>query len=178
MVQYEISVEQLGSLTVYDECEEAIQLSTLWQKGTAVLVFVRHFGWVICRQQVAELTECNNDFSQRGAQLIVVGNGKVKDLKKFRDVTGYRGILLTDPTRDAYKILKFKSGISDIIGVKSFTQSFSALRSGFIPGSLQGHALQLGGAVVVVPEGNITYLFRSSAAGDHPPLETLLAAVG
>ena len=99
-------------------------------------------------------------------------------MKKFRDVTGYRGILLTDPTRDAYKILKFKSGISDIIGVKSFTQSFSALRSGFIPGSLQGHALQLGGAVVVVPEGNITYLFRSSAAGDHPPLETLLAAVG
>lgn len=44
MVQYEISVEKLGSLRVYDEYEEAIQLSTLWQKGTAVLVFVRHFG--------------------------------------------------------------------------------------------------------------------------------------
>jgi hypothetical protein len=93
-------------------------------------------------------------------------------------VTGYRGTLLTDPTRDAYKILKFKRGLSDIIGVKSFTQSFSALRSGFIPGSLQGHALQLGGAIVVAPEGNITYFFRSSAAGDHPPLEALLAAVG
>ena len=44
MAQYEISVEQLGSLTAYDEYEEAIQLSNLWQKVTAVLLFVRHFG--------------------------------------------------------------------------------------------------------------------------------------
>lgn len=44
MVQNEISVEHLGSLKAYDEYEEAIQLSTLWQKETAVLVFVRHFG--------------------------------------------------------------------------------------------------------------------------------------
>ena len=108
----------------------------------------------------------------------MVGNGSVKDMKKFRNVTGYRGILLTDPSRDSYKFLKFKSGLTDIIGVKSFTQSFSALRSGFIPGSLQGHALQLGGAIVVAAKGNVTYFFRSSAAGDHPPLGALLAAVG
>ena len=44
MAQYQISVEKFGSLTAYDDCEEAIQFSTLWQKGTAVLVFVRHFG--------------------------------------------------------------------------------------------------------------------------------------
>lgn len=44
MVQYQISVEQLGALTAYDDRDEAVQLSTLWQKGPAVLVFVRHFG--------------------------------------------------------------------------------------------------------------------------------------
>jgi len=85
--------------------------------------------------------------------------------------------LLTDPSRDAYNFLKFKSSLTDIIGVKSFTQTFSALRAGFMPGSLQGHALQLGGAIVVTPEGNIRYFFKSSAAGDHPPVETLLAAI-
>ena len=93
-------------------------------------------------------------------------------------MTGYRGILLTDPSRASYNFLKFKSGLTDIIGMKSFTQSFSALKAGFMPGSLEGHALQLGGAVVVVPEGNITYFFKSSAAGDHPPVADLLAAVG
>lgn len=86
--------------------------------------------------------------------------------------------MLTDPSLETYKFLKFKSGFTDVIGMKSFTQGFSALKAGFIPGSLQGHALQLGGALVIVPEGKITYLFRSSAAGDHPPIEALLAAAG
>ena len=108
----------------------------------------------------------------------MLGNGSVKDMKKFRNVTGYQGILLTDPSRDSYKFLKFKSGLADVIGMKSYTQGFSALRAGFMPGSLQGHALQLGGAVVVVPEGKITYVFKSSAAGDHPSVEALLAAAG
>lgn len=44
MVQYQISVEEFGSLNVYDDQEEAIKLSSLWQNGAAVLVFVRHFG--------------------------------------------------------------------------------------------------------------------------------------
>ena len=133
---------------------------------------------MICRQQVADLAEYQNDFSQQGAQLAIIGNGRVKDLNKFRNVTGYQGILLTDPTRDSYKYLKFKSGLTDIIGVTSFTQTFSAFKAGFMPGSLQGNALQLGGAIVVTPEGNIMYFFISSAAGDHPPVEELLAAVG
>jgi len=44
MDQYKISVEEFGSLNVYNDSEEVVKLSTLWQKGTAVLVFVRHFG--------------------------------------------------------------------------------------------------------------------------------------
>jgi len=44
MVQYQISVEEFGSLSAYDDRDEAVKLSTLWQKETAVLVFVRHFG--------------------------------------------------------------------------------------------------------------------------------------
>lgn len=44
MVQYQISVEKFGSLAVYNDSEEAVKLSSLWQKQTAVLVFVRHFG--------------------------------------------------------------------------------------------------------------------------------------
>jgi hypothetical protein len=44
MVPYQISVEEFGSLNVYDESEEAVKLSSLWQRETAVLVFVRHFG--------------------------------------------------------------------------------------------------------------------------------------
>lgn len=130
----------------------------------------------MCRQQVAELAGYMDDFSQIGSQLAVIGNGGSYDLVKFREVTGYPGILLTDPSLKTYKFLKFKDGLADVVGIKSFTQGFSALKAGFMPGALQGHALQLGGAVVIVPEGRITYLYKCSATGDHPPVEALLAA--
>lgn len=109
---------------------------------------------------------------------MVVGNGGTYDLKKFRKVTQYPGLLLTDPSLQTYKALGFKNGIGDVIGIQSFIKGFSALKSGFIPGSLQGHALQLGGAVVVTSDGKIAYLFKSSAAGDHAPIGALLAASG
>jgi len=38
------SIEQLGDLNVVNEQKEQVKLSSLWQKRTAVLVFVRHFG--------------------------------------------------------------------------------------------------------------------------------------
>ncbi len=44
MVEYQISIEKFASLSVYNDREEAIKLSSLWEKQTAVLVFVRHFG--------------------------------------------------------------------------------------------------------------------------------------
>ncbi len=44
MVQYQVSVQEFGSLNVYDDQDEAVKLSSLWQNETAVLVFVRHFG--------------------------------------------------------------------------------------------------------------------------------------
>lgn len=44
MVEYNIAVDDFGSLKAFDEHDQAVQFSTLWQKGPAVLVFVRHFG--------------------------------------------------------------------------------------------------------------------------------------
>jgi hypothetical protein len=39
-----ISTEALGEVRVLNEQGEEVKLSTLWNKRTAALVFVRHFG--------------------------------------------------------------------------------------------------------------------------------------
>lgn len=44
MKKKEIPVEELGEIEVYDENDEAVDLSSLWEKTTAVLIFVRQFG--------------------------------------------------------------------------------------------------------------------------------------
>ena len=44
MNTYNISVEQFGSLTAYDEFEKVVRFSEMWLERAAVFVFVRHFG--------------------------------------------------------------------------------------------------------------------------------------
>lgn len=98
-------------------------------------------------------------------------------MQELRQTTGYRGELLTDPSRKSYKILGFTDGISKILSLKAFFRGFSALRAGHRPATIQGSALQLGGAVIVHPDATVAYYFSSAEAGDHPPIADLLEAL-
>jgi len=74
-------------------------------------------------------------------------------------------------------MLGFKSGVGGLIGLQPVFRALSAVRAGFRPGSLQGNALQLGGAVVIDTDGVIRFHYRSEKAGDDPSAEELLAAI-
>lgn len=61
----------------------------------------------------------------------------------------------------------------------SFRSAFkaaSALKQGHRQGSIQGSALQLGGAIAIDASGAVSYFFRGKKAGDHPDLDLLLKA--
>ena len=98
-------------------------------------------------------------------------------MQELRQTTGYRGDLLTDPSRESYKILGFTSGISKVMSLKALSRGFSALRAGYKPGTIQGSALQLGGAVIVCPDTTVAYYFSSAEAGEHPKIADLLDAL-
>lgn len=132
---------------------------------------------MLCRQQVAELAKHEERFIESDSRLVVIGPGEAQHLAEFRQVTGYRSDLFADPARDTFLLLGFYSGISKLVGIKPVLRVFSAIKSGIRPGSLQGNALQLGGAVVIAPGYEVRYFFREKEAGDHPPIEELLRAV-
>jgi len=44
MEDLNFSIDDLGDLSVLNEQKVQVRLSSLWDKKTAVLVFVRHFG--------------------------------------------------------------------------------------------------------------------------------------
>ncbi|MFN2354723.1 MAG: peroxiredoxin-like family protein [Desulfopila sp.] len=132
---------------------------------------------MFCRQQVADLAGWQSDFSKNGAELVVIGCGEPGHIKEFRKVTGYGGKILTDPSREAFKILGLTSSLGGLLGRKMFSRAISALRQGVKPGSLQGNALQLGGAVIINSDESIQYIYRSVEAADDPPVREMLAAV-
>jgi hypothetical protein len=108
---------------------------------------------------------------------VVIGCGKEPHIEEFREVTGYQGKILTDPSRESFQILGFPSSIGGLLGMKTISRGLAAFRQGIKPGSLQGSPLQLGGAVVVDTDSSIRYLYRSSEAGDDPPVKEMLEAL-
>ena len=126
---------------------------------------------------MADLAGRYDEFTRKNAELVVIGCGKHGCIKEFQEVTGYKGKILTDPSREAFKILGLTCSIGGLLGLKSIFRAFSALRQGIKPGSLQGSALQLGGAVVVDTSPAIRYVYRSNEAGDDPPVKEMLEAL-
>jgi len=123
------------------------------------------------------LAQHHNSFSDKHAKLVIIGSGEASHLQELRQITGYRGELLTDPSRESYKILGFTSGISKVMSFKVLSRGFSALGAGYKPGTIKGSVLQLGGAIIVNPDTTIAYYFSSAEAGDHPPITDLLDAL-
>jgi peroxiredoxin len=131
----------------------------------------------LCRQQVADLARHERQFIDKNSRLVVIGPGESQYLRGFREATGYRLDLFADPTRRSFQILGFSSGIGRLIGMKQIKRVLSALRAGHRPGSLQGNALQLGGAAIIETDATIRLLIKEEQAGDHPPVSILLDAL-
>lgn len=118
-----------------------------------------------------------DEFINKGVELVVLGCGKPSHIKDFKEVTGYTGRILTDPSREAFKILGLTSSLGGLIGSKMFSRAISALKQGVKPGSVQGNALQLGGAIIINTDESVEYVYRSSEAADDPPVGEMLAAL-
>jgi peroxiredoxin len=167
----------LDGLTVFDPDGREIRLGQLWANETAVLVFVRHFGCLFCRQQIAALGPLRERVRALGAEVVVIGHGSVAEARAFRDEQAAPFPLFTDPTRQAYRAMEMRSGIGSILAPGVLARSLNAWRNGFRQTRVAGHPFQQGGVVVIAPPGVERYRFVSREAGEHPPDAEILAAL-
>lgn len=126
---------------------------------------------------MAELAENARRFKRKNANLVVIGTGASRYFEEFRQATGYKGELLTDPERKAFRMLGFSSGVTGLMSISSVPRAFSALIGGHRQGTTQGSTLQLGGAVVIDPSSSVRFFFAGKKAGHHPAINDLLSAL-
>lgn len=119
------------------------------------------------------------EIRERGAELAIVGNGAPSFARAFREDLGLDVPLYTDPSLETYRALAFHRGLlRTALSPRTWAHAARALAGGFLQGRTQGDPLQLGGVVVVRPDGTVAYRFASAEAGDHPPIAGILAALG
>jgi peroxiredoxin len=132
---------------------------------------------MFCKEQVAQLRGETDAIHAKGAELVVVGNGSVAYARDFARETGLATPLYTDPSRAVYRTLGLRRDAAAALNPAFLVNAWRALRGGFHQTSVRGDPWQMGGVLVVLPGGRIAYHYASRAAGDHPPVDEVLAAL-
>jgi peroxiredoxin len=118
-------------------------------------------------------------FEKAGVRLTVVGQGRPEQATHFRESHELELEMLVDPRREAYRAAGTKvATFNELLGPRVVAKGLRRARaSGVHQGRTVGHPAQLGGVLLVLPDGSIPYTHLSDDASDNPPNEEVLAAV-
>ena len=168
--------DDLAPLKVLAADGTAVEVGSLWRDRTAVLVFLRHFGCIHCRDHVAQLTAELRAIEAK-ADVYVIGNGSPSFIEGFRDQTGWTGPVYTDPSLAVSKVAQLKRGVAKTLDPRSLGDAFRAFRTGSRQGRTQGDQWQQGGPLVVAPTGEVRYHHASDRPGDNARAAQIIAAL-
>jgi len=114
---------------------------------------------------------------KRGAELVIIGNGRPEHAVDFRDAEKITCPLVVDPELHAYAAAGLRRGILSSIGPGVLVRGFRALRAGKRQGATQGDPWQQGGVFVFRPGNLVDFSYVSQEAGDHPSVDSIIAAL-
>ena len=119
-------------------------------------------------------------FEEAGARLAVIGQGTPEQAREFRKSQGVDELpLLVDTRRKAYKAAGTKiATFAELLGPRMIARGARrSLASRVRQGRTVGHPAQLGGVLVVMPDGSIPYAHLADDASDNPPNDEVLNAI-
>jgi peroxiredoxin len=140
---------------------------------------------VFCRDHAVQLHRARRHFEDAGVGLVAVGIGTPAEAAAFRRAQGVDLPLLADPERKTYALAGTKVATLDellapkVVGRGIKRTILSRLRLGSIAvhqGRIQQHGAQLGGVLLIAPDGSVRYAYLSHDASDNPPVREVLAA--
>jgi hypothetical protein len=125
------------------------------------------------------LDRARQDFKTAGANLVLIGQGTPRQAAEFRRRQGIQLPVLADHDRVSYRAAGTKvGGVTDLFSPQTVAKGLLATaRTRRTQTRTIGDAAQLGGALVVLPDGSIPWSRMAEDASDNAPPEEILAAV-
>ena len=117
-------------------------------------------------------------FEEAGVRLVVIGQGRPEDARNFSDQLKVDLPIYVSGDRAAYRAAGTKVGtLGELLGPRSVLKGIRRSASDrVVQGRTVGHAAQLGGVLIVEPDGSIPYAHLAEDASDNPPNDEVLAA--
>ncbi|WP_309397136.1 peroxiredoxin-like family protein [Cerasicoccus maritimus] len=172
--------DSIRALTLLRADGESVSLASLIAKPAMVLVFLRHFGCLACREHVGLWKPHLAKFVELGVRVHFVGNGDVAHLREFIDKAGLTDAsadVLTDPEQRVYAALGLENSVASVLSPGAMFNALRAVARGNIQTSVEGDPTQQGGVLIVDADGQVVLLHREARLGDYLPVEDALASV-
>jgi hypothetical protein len=117
-------------------------------------------------------------FEEAGVRLAVIGQRRPEDARRFQETLDVDLPIYVSRDRAAYRAAGAKVGtVGELLGPKSVWKGIRRSASDrVVQGRVVGHAAQLGGVLIVKPDGSIPYAHLAEDASDNPPNDEVLAA--
>jgi peroxiredoxin len=127
-----------------------------------------------------QLHRAREEFEAANVALVLIGQATPRHAARFRKMMGIELPVLADKDRESYKAAGAKvASFGELLGPKSVAKGLTrAARSGgrIHQGRTIGHPAQLGGAMIIAPDGTVGFAHMSEDASDNASPEELLEA--
>jgi len=125
-----------------------------------------------------QLHRARAEFEAAGANLVLIGQATPRHAAHFRRRTGIELPVLADESRSSYVAAGAKMAtVGELLGPKVLAKGALSTLRGQVQGRPVGHPAQLGGTLVVVPDGTVAWSHMSEDASDNASPQEILEAL-
>ena len=163
---------ELAAATILDLEGNTVRFGDLYSESTTLVVFVRHFGCIFCRERYTDLAACADLLAARGMAAVVIGNGTVPMAEAFAEKVGEGIPLYTDPSRSVFKLAGMKRMFG--LNLATISHGLRSWRSGHRQTAVAGDVWQQGGCLLIDTDGDILAAEHDSSAGEHIDFKSLI----
>jgi len=126
------------------------------------------------------LNRAREDFDAEGVGLVLIGQATPRHAAHFRRKFELEIPVLADEKRASYRAAGTKvATMGELLGPKSVSKGIGhsiKSRGALKQGKMIGHPAQLGGAMIVTPDGSVAWSHMADDASDNAANEELLEA--
>ena len=125
------------------------------------------------------MDRAQQDIETAGARLVLIGQLTPRHAAHFRRRQGIELPVLADENRASYKAAGAKiATMNELLGPNVVAKGLmTTVQTGRFQTRTLGHPAQLGGAMVIKPDGGVGWSHMSQDASDNAPPEEILEAV-
>jgi hypothetical protein len=125
------------------------------------------------------LDRAQQDFESAGVRLVLIGQLTPRHAAHFRRRQGIELPVLADEDRASYKAAGAKiATMNELLGPSVVAKGLmTTVQTGRFQTRTLGHPAQLGGAMVIRPDGGVVWSHMSQDASDNASPEEILEAV-